>query len=294
MKKEFCGKDVIIMSCSDCNTRCKHCYISYSSNFDKDTLFDLASTCTAKYNTSINGSELLIHPEYFDTIQMVGQTRIMTNGIEIVRNPEIMNKLREMGIKIISISYHMGIHEEISSVRKELVYKVISIAKQYSMKVRIMVTIDRDNYMLVEEMCKMAIELGANSIRFTNYLMSGNALEMPDKTLNDGQIQIFLELVQKQRKKYAKDFLEIKRCGTFGKQNGIQKNNFVCPAGNDLIAITPDMNVYPCNFLAKVGFEIGKVEDGEILIYKDINNDGSACLADKIYNRHHDFSEYFK
>lgn len=143
------------------------------------------------YNTSINGSELLIHPEYFDIIQMIGQTRIMANGIEIVCNPEIMNKLREMGIKII---------------------KVISIAKQYSIKVRIMVIIDRDNYMLVEEMCKKAIELGANSIRFTNYLMSGNALEMPDKTLSDEQIQVFLELVQKQRKKYAKDFLEIKRC----------------------------------------------------------------------------------
>lgn len=293
MSKRYCGKDIIIMSCSNCNTRCKHCYISYESNFDKDSLFDLVSKCMVQYNTSINGSELLIHPEYFKSIQLVGQNRIMTNGIEIVRNPEILNKLKNIGIEIISISYHMGIHDEISSVREDLVFKVIQLAKKYSMKIRIMVTIDKDNYLLVERMCKRAIELGVNSIRFTNYLMSGNALEMPDKTLTDDQIQIFLKLVQEQRKKYSKDFLEIKRCGTFGKQEDVENNNFLCPAGKSLIAITPDLNVYPCNFLSKVGFEIGKVENGEIRIYKDIKHDGSECLADRIYNRHHNFSEYF-
>lgn len=295
MSKEFCGKDIIIMSCSDCNTRCKHCYISYTSNFEEDDLFELASEFIAKFNTSINGSELLIHPEYFKTIQMVGQTRIMTNGIEIVHNPEMMQTLKSIGIKTISISYHMGIHDEISLVREEIVYRVIKIAKQYSMKVRIMVTIDRDNYLFVESMCKRAIELGANSIRFTNYLMSGNALEIPDKTLSDEQIQIFLSLVQEQRKKYAKDFLEIKRCGTFGRyNNNEQKNNFVCPAGKDLVAITPDMNVYPCNFLSKIGFEIGKVVNGKVIIYKKVKNDGLACLAHEIYNKHDDFSKYFE
>lgn len=294
MNKEFDGKDVIIMSCSDCNTRCKHCYISYSLNFDKDALFELASKCIVKYNTSINGSELLIHPEYFNTIQMLGQTRIMTNGIEILRNPDIMKELKNRGIKIISISYHMGIHDEISSVKEELIYKVINIAKQHSMKVRIMVTIDKNNYLLVEEMCKKAIELGANSIRFTNYLTTGNAIEISDRALNEEQIQTFLLLVQEQRKKYSKNILEIKRCGTFGKQNGVSKKNFKCPAGIDLIAITPDMNVYPCNFLSKPGYEIGKVIEGKIIINKKIINDGSRCIAYEIYNKHIDFLEYFK
>ena len=293
MNKEFNGKDVIIMSCSDCNTRCKHCYISYNLNFEEDVLFELASKCSEKYNTSINGSELLIHPEYFKTIQMVGQTRIMTNGIEIVRNPDIMKELKNRGIKIISISYHMGIHDEISSVQKEMIYKVINIAKQNSVKVRIMVTIDKDNYILVESMCKKALELGVNSIRFTNYLITGKALEISDRALNDEQIQTFLTLVQEQRKKYPKDVLEIKRCGTFGKQNGVSKNNFKCPAGKDLIAITPDMNIYPCNFLSKPGFEIGKVIEGRIIINKNIINDGSKCIAREIYNKHSDFLKYF-
>lgn len=293
MSNKFCGKDVIIMSCSNCNTKCKHCYISYDSNFDGKKLFGLASGFMVEYNTSINGSELLIHPEYFESIQLVGQTRIMTNGIEIVRNPQILVELKKIGVEIISISYHMGIHDEISYVKEDLVFKVIKLAKQHSMKIRIMVTIDRDNYLFVEDMCKRAIELGVNSIRFTNYLMIGNALEMPDKTLNKEQIQIFLKLVQEQRKKYPKDFLEIKRCGTFGKQDNIEKNNFICPAGKNLVAITPDLKVYPCNFLSKVGFEIGKVENGEIKIYKEIKHDGCKCIADQIYNRNHKFSQYF-
>lgn len=32
--KEFSGRNVTIMSCSDCNTRCKHCYVSYKGNID--------------------------------------------------------------------------------------------------------------------------------------------------------------------------------------------------------------------------------------------------------------------
>ena len=35
MKRQFDGKDVIIMTCPDCNTRCRHCYISYKGNMQK-------------------------------------------------------------------------------------------------------------------------------------------------------------------------------------------------------------------------------------------------------------------
>ena len=40
----------------------------------------------------------------------------------------------------------------------------------------------------------------------------------------------------------------------------------MCSVGTNLIVITPDISVYPCNFLAKLGYEIGKVENG--IIYK--------------------------
>lgn len=48
----------------------------------------------------------------------------------------------------------------------------------------------------------------------------------------------------------------IDRSGMLGKDNNNPNCNFSCSAGKDLVVITP--NVYPCLFLAKPGYEIGK------------------------------------
>lgn len=253
----------------------------------------LVDKLVQSYNTSINGTEVIIHPEYFNALKKVGQTRIMTNGIEILRNPEILKRLKSLGIEIISISYHMKIHNDISSVDKEKIKDVINIIKKNSMKVRIMVTINKKNYLYVEEMCKRAIELGANSIRFTNYLKTGNAVYLPNDYLTEKQILRFLEEIRRVRNLYDKNVLEIKRCGTFGIGNIDSHNNFKCPAGVDLIAVTPDMKVYPCNFLAKPGYEIGFVKDGNIFITKEINNSGVKCIAKEVFNQEGRFNEFF-
>ena len=53
------------------------------------------------------------------------------------------------------------------------------------------------------------------------------------------------------------------------------------------------MNVYPCNFLSKPGFEIGMVKDGKIYIAKTINNCGDKCIAREIYNYNVPVEDYF-
>ena len=294
MKEEFKGKDVILMTCSNCNTKCKHCYISYEGNMTEEQVHMLIEGFSNKYNTSINGTEVILHPEFFKFFGKIGQTRIMTNGLEIIKNPEVLSNLKTSGIEIISISYHIGIHDNISAVNKKMIMKVINLAKEYDMKVRLMVTINRYNYRNVKEICAKAVEMGANSIRFTNYLKMGNAENLPDDYLSNSQIVEFLKLVEEARSLYPKDFLEIKRCGTFGSGDGKVRSNFKCSAGTDLIAITPDLNVYPCNFLSKPGFEIGKVENGTIYITKKVQNCGNECIAREIYNCHSDSENYFK
>lgn len=293
MMNEYKGKDVILMTCSDCNTKCKHCYVCYGGNMTSEQIQRLTEEFLPKYNTSINGTEVIIHPEFFSFFKKIGQTRIMTNGLEIIRNPEVLSKLKESGIKIISISYHIGIHDNISAVNKSYILKVIEAAKKYGMKVRIMVTVNKYNYKNVKGICEQARILGVDSIRFTNYLKCGNAENLPDDYLSDDQIVEFLQLIEEARSMYPKDVLEIKRCGTFGSGYGKLRSNFYCPAGNDLIAITPDMSVYPCNFLSKPGFEIGMVKDGKIYITKTINNCGDKCIAREIYNYNVPVEDYF-
>ncbi len=57
------------MSCSDCNTNCKHFYISYSysGNFSGDTLYTIAYKLIKNgYSVLINGAEPLLHEDYLE------------------------------------------------------------------------------------------------------------------------------------------------------------------------------------------------------------------------------------
>src|SRR5699024_7202762 len=79
--------------------------------------------------------------------------------------------------------------------------------------------------------------------------------------------------------------LRIRRCGSFGNDdNSRRKCNFNCLACTDTVVMTPDYKIYPCIFLSKPGFEIGKMIDGKIIIFKDIQNTGKICLAQQVSN----------
>ena len=100
-----------------------------------------------------------------------------------------------------------------------------------------------------------------------------------------GDLEEFFSILNSMRKKYPEDILRIRRCGSFGNDdNPRRKSNFNCPACTDTVVMTPDYNIYPCIFLSKPGFEIGKMIDGKIIIYKDIQHTGKMCLAQQVSN----------
>lgn len=55
-----------------------------------------------------------------------------------------------------------------------------------------------------------------------------------------------------------------------------------------MVVVTPNNSVYSCLFLAKQGLEIGKLIDGKILLNDYINNDGSLCLFQEMYNNNNE------
>lgn len=71
--KEFSGRNVTIMSYSDCDTRCKHCYISYKENIDGDLLYDMCDKLKDKYQLNINGTEVLLHRDFFKTYDLISR-----------------------------------------------------------------------------------------------------------------------------------------------------------------------------------------------------------------------------
>ena len=287
---EYKGKEVILMACSSCNIkRCEHCYISYEGDRTPEDLESIACNLVNKYEVYINGAEVLVNKNYFDTYKIVKQNWMLTNGFEIYRNPAILDYLKEKGIEIVEMSYHFGIQDKISKINNDMLEKNIEYLKEKNMKFKLLVTISTDNYQMIEEMCEKAVELGAYGIEFTNFLNQGNARNMNvSNLLNQEQIDEFFEQLREVRNKFPKEKLVIDRSGLFGKNRTNSSSRFSCTAGRDMVVITPDNNVYSCLFLAKPGLEIGKYIDGKIMLNNEIENNGELCIAQEICNKNND------
>lgn len=94
---EYDGKLVFIMSCADCNVSCKHCYLTYSENFDSNTLFEVASRLSSRHEIRINGSEPLLHRDFLKTVARVKQYSIMTNGLVFRNNYDYIDEVKAIG-----------------------------------------------------------------------------------------------------------------------------------------------------------------------------------------------------
>lgn len=282
---EYTGKNVILMLCSKCNVKCKHCYVRFKGEFKSEDLVKIVTQLRKKYFVILNGTEPILYPEYYEVFRQNEQHRILTNGLELMRNKSVREKLLSNGIDEIALSYHFGMQDDISYVKEEWLDILIRELKEQGFRIKLMTTISADNYKKIDEMCRRAYELGANTIKFTNYIYQGNARDLAfRKVLNSEQIDEVLEQIDRLREEYLPEELYIERCGTFG-PNRERRERFECLAGKNTVVITPELKVYQCVFDIEPGNEIGYYEDGRILLedrMKDI--DTSYCKVLKKYN----------
>ena len=280
---EYNGKQVTIMSCSDCNANCEHCYISYEGNFTGKDLLEMCKNFEGKYKIIINGTEVLLHDDYFDALKISNQNRVLTNGIIIYTHPEILDKIKACDINKVAMSYHFD--SNVSHVSQKMVEDCIKIIKDKGMEPELMCTITKENYDKIDEILEKVHSLGVKTIRFFNCLNIGNNLiNENDNILDKDELNTFFDNIYKEREKYPIEELRIKRNGTFGKDERKSPNNFRCPAGVDEVVITPSLDVYPCIYMTKKGYEIGKYVDGKIMLY-DVGNTGDKCIAQEVFNK---------
>lgn len=284
--REYNGENVTIMLCSQCNNNCKHCYVKYSGRFSDEELSRIIPILNQKYNIHLNGTEPILFPEYFKYFKMVGNHRIITNGIEILENPNIIEQLKEFEINKICMSYHFGIQDDISRIVIKELNELIKKLKEKEFAIDLMCSLSNQNYKNVLDYCMKAKELGVNSIRFTNFINQGNANSNFDSCdfLNRNQIDYVLDKVDIARSKIPKDSLLINRCGTFGPHKN--KTNFSCPAGISKVVMTPDKKIYACVFDISEETCIGYMDDDcRILVDDDkIDYNKSYCKVLQKYN----------
>lgn len=275
----FDGKIVKILTCSDCNIKCKHCYISFKGNFEEQMLMEIVEQLSNNFEVRINGTEPLLHREYLESLKKANQKMILTNGLVFKNNHDYIDELKQYGIDTLGISYHFDFHDDVSVVSKNYLENLFDEIIKRGMDVQIMTTITSKNYDKVLEYCDFCIQRGIKKIRFTNFILQGNATNL-EKTLilNDEERHKFFKYIDIARDIYPENVLRIQRCGTFGKNYNSSKE-FYCGGGFESIVLTPDLKAYPCLFLSKPGNEIGFYEDGKIYVSNSFNEEQSECNA---------------
>jgi len=280
------NKQIVLMVNSECNNGCKHCYLLYKGHREvKNTLELVDKFHSQGYGVIIAGSETLLNRGYLKAYERVGQKYLLTNGILISQSPEVVDELCQYGIKEVRISLHFSIQEDLKSVPERIVEKAISNAKKKGLRAKIATVITKNNHRNVLDMCKSAYDLGADGIKFIRFINSGRAKEFNFCSgLSEQERKKFFETVDSVRSLYPKDKFEILIHGNFGLKQGsrgeeLSRCNRYCPAGINLFAVDPDDNVYGCPFL--MGYQIGKLSEGKIIIDKDLcNGKRDRCLTD--------------
>lgn len=277
------GNRVILMACSKCNVACKHCYIGYSGNRTPDELEELAKYYSEKYKiVRIDGAEPLVDLGYLKSYKIVGQDWIMTNGLRIFKEPEIIDLLIENGIKNVFMSYHFEIQDSLNGITNQMLNRVIELLRKKGMRVVLMTTITNKNAKDTLQICDTAYDLGASGIEFNKIFIQGRAKNLENVGLNKEDYDQFFTQLKEARNKYDINDLEVRRSGTFGCDTVNEPNRFHCSAGVRKVCITPDDKVYGCTCICKPGYEVGELKDGEIYLYSDFVNDRTWCLGDKM------------
>ena len=285
--EKYNGKYVTVMLCSQCNNNCKHCYVGYKGRFTDEQLAILIPKLNEKYSVILNGTEPILFPEYFKYFNMVNEDRILTNGIEILKNPNIMVDLNENNIKEVWISYHFDIQNQISKIKEKQLDDLVHILKENGFIVKLMCSLSVHNYQNISTYCERAKSIGADKIKFTNFISEGSAKSnfANQEFLTQDQINEVLFKIDELRNITLKEDLVIQRCGTFGPN--IHKNNFNCLAGRDMVVLTPEGKLYDCVFNISNDSCIGYFDENyNLMVNKNkVLSDNSYCKVLRKYNK---------
>ena len=114
----------------ECNLSCNHCYLPYKGKRSAEETVELVKQLKEQGElVALAGSEVLTDLGYLAAYQEAGQKYLLTNGLLLLKHPEIYDQLQEHGIKEIRVSTHFGIEKGLHSVPQIVIATVIEEAK---------------------------------------------------------------------------------------------------------------------------------------------------------------------
>ncbi len=194
-----------------CNLRCKHCYINAGIDERPEMTLDERRRAldimadAGVVSIAFSGGEPLLGPGIFDMIKRAHDygmyTAIATNGTLITE--KIAEKLKRAGLDYAQISLdapYPEIHDDFRGIPGAWARTVRGIknAKKAGIMVEISTTITRYNIDYIDEMIRLAEELGVDMFMHFNFVPTGRGKEI-----------IEMDLTPIEREKLLRKFVKI-------------------------------------------------------------------------------------
>ncbi len=262
-----------------CQQRCKHCYIPKDS-FNKigldnqqclkiiDKLLDYCNDNGKELLLLITGGDPLLRHDIEEIVVYMSKHNIkyiiMGNPYEI--NKKSVKMLKDNGILEYQLSFD-GTELLQDNIRKKGCYSKTQEAIYYLVKeeipINLMVTVNRDNWLVVEELIYLAEKLNVHSISFGRLVPIGNGCVYSDKILLAEEHQQVVERILRTKLEMIKNGSSLKiifkedmlwqlYASDLGIINGDNSNYFrafKCGIFKTYFAIDFNGDVYPCRRL---------------------------------------------
>ncbi len=263
-----------------CNLKCKHCYIDAGkrkeNELTKEEAYKLLNDLR-EIGTEVilfSGGEPLLREDFFDIAkrakEMGMRTVLSTNGTLIDDN--IARRLKHIGIDYVGISLD-GLEETNDEFRGvkgafNLALKGIRNCLKYKLNVGIRFTITKLNYKDLNDLIETAIKEGVPRFCIYHLVYSGRGMDISNLDLSVDEKRWLIDfLIKKSFELKSRNLnLEILTVDNHAdgvyiykylRSKGLKDSNVVlnmlknhggCSAGSKILCISPEGNVYPCQF----------------------------------------------
>lgn len=167
---------------SKCNLACKHCYNNSGEDnlcdFEYEKLIDIIKDFEQNYvaTITISGGEPLLYNKIWETLNYIKNNtkmKVALNSNGLMLNEQNIDRLISLNVKDIQISLDglKNTHEKIRG--KDTFDKTVAnIVKCVNRGIRVKIgyTINALNYNDIEEVIKLAIDIGVSSIAFYRFV----------------------------------------------------------------------------------------------------------------------------
>ena len=159
-----------------CNIRCPHCYVNRVHTTPrrrdpKQAEADIFALQGEGYNVILRGTELIIHKDFLPLFATAKQNYVQTNGLYIVKHPNVLHHLWEVGVRYIVITYPFDPDGMIDMDRADSDMAIALSGQRFGVTVSIIVTKSvATNLSSLKELCDHVRDLGARGVKFVRLI----------------------------------------------------------------------------------------------------------------------------